>query len=63
MSKPTGGFITVTDQETGFYAIYEKPKGEVELKLKQSALTKDNTLLSCVWKVANDKARELGCIA
>ena len=63
MSKPTGGFITVTDRETGFYAIYEKPKGEVELKLKQSALTKDNTLLSCVWKVANDKARELGCIA
>ena len=47
----------------GFYAIYEKPKGEVELKLNQSALTKDNTLLSCVWKVANDKARELGWIA
>jgi hypothetical protein len=35
---------------TGFYAIYEKPNGEVALKLKQSAPAKDKTLVPACGK-------------
>jgi hypothetical protein len=53
-----GELIIVIEPETGFYAIYSKPKGEPWLKAKHMPLG-THDFKARAWDTANDKARKL----
>ena len=57
-----GEIIIVTEPETGFYAIYSKPKGEPWLKAQHMPLG-THDFKARAWDAANDKARKLRWIA
>ena len=56
-----GEIIIVTEPETGFYAIYTKPKDSPQLKAQHMPLG-TNEFKARAWQAANDKARDLGWI-
>ena len=54
--------IIVTEPETGFYAIYSKPRGEPWLEAQHMPLG-THDFKARAWDAANDKARKLRWIA
>jgi hypothetical protein len=56
-----GRDIIVT--EGAFSAVYYKPAGQLQLIMRERTRTDDYELQAEAWKVASDKARELGWIA
>jgi hypothetical protein len=64
-----GGDIVVTLAGTSYRITYHKPQGSRQLVAKRLPLSDSTVLLSHgdflaqAWKLANDKARELGWIA
>lgn len=67
--KVQGDDIIVTMQETGFRVMYRKPHREPRLVAKgdyfpgeQKGPIPRAEFLARAWKLANDKARELGWI-
>lgn len=55
--------IIVTLPEECFRAVYYRRHGKKNLRLGRRSQTDDFELLSSAWRVATDKARELGWIA
>ena len=56
-----GEIIIVTEPETGFYAIYSKPKGDPWLEAKHMPLSTYD-FKARAWEAAKDKARRLNWI-
>ena len=56
------GEIIIYSPEAGFCAVYTKLADQRQLILRRRTQTDDYELLARAWKLANDKARELGWI-
>ena len=54
------GEIVVSLPGDEFCAVYHKPNNQPQLILKRRTQTDDHVVLARAWKLANDKARELG---
>jgi len=57
-----GGAIVVSSSEPRFEAVYEKPSGLPNLKIRHSSYTKDHALVTDAFQAAVAKARDLGWI-
>jgi hypothetical protein len=57
-----GEDLLITLPGCGFRAVYYKPTGQQQLRLRQRTECDDNELLLQAWEAANLKARELGWI-
>ena len=57
-----GSTVILTHPGAKFRAVYSKQHRHPQLLLRERSRTDDYELLAEAWKVANDKARELGWI-
>jgi hypothetical protein len=57
-----GDLLIVTESRSEFFAVYELGADNSELVLVRQSPFADDALLIASWRVAKDKARELGWI-
>ena len=57
------GLLVVTEERSGFFAMYEMRTDKPQLALVRRSPTADHELLAAAFQAAVSKARELGWIA